>query len=86
MNRNKVISSAIIVILVIVMIVGNRFFFGVKKDINVFTAFFAVPGVELSKDNDIRNIIADKTGTMVLETWLHGQSAQDAVAMYIASG
>ena len=86
MNRNKVISSAIIVILVIVMIAGNRFFFGVKKDINVFTAFFAVPGVELSKDNDIRNIIADKTGTMVLETWLHGQSAQDAVAMYIASG
>lgn len=80
------ISSAIIVILVIVMIAGNRFFFGVKKDINVFTAFFAVPGVELSKDNDIRNIIADKTGTMVLETWLHGQSAQDAVAMYIASG
>ena len=46
---------------------------GVKE----FTAFFAVPGSE---------IIADKTGVKVKETWLTGQTAEEAVGMMITGG
>ena len=44
---------------------------GVKE----FTAFFAVPGSEINDDNEIQQIIADKTGVKVKETWLTGQTA-----------
>ena len=37
---------------------------GVKE----FTAFFAVPGSEINDDNEIQQIIADKTGVKVKET------------------
>lgn len=37
---------------------------GVKE----FTAFFAVPGAEINDDNEIQQIIAEKTGVKVKET------------------
>ena len=52
---------------------------GVKE----FTAFFAVPGSEI---NEIQQIIADKTGVKVKETWLTGQTAEEAVGMMITGG
>ena len=55
---------------------------GVKE----FTAFFAVPGSELNDDNEIQQIIADKTGVKVKETWLTGQTAEEAVGMMITGG
>ena len=50
------------------------------------TAFFAVPGSEINDDNEIQQIIADKTGVKVKETWLTGQTAEEAVGMMITGG
>ena len=55
---------------------------GVKE----FTAFFAVPGSEINDGNEIQQIIADKTGVKVKETWLTGQTAEEAVGMMITGG
>ena len=55
---------------------------GVKE----FTAFFAVPSSEINDDNEIQQIIADKTGVKVKETWLTGQTAEEAVGMMITGG
>ena len=51
-----------------------------------FTAFFAVPGAEINDDNEIQQIIAEKTGVKVDETWLTGQTASEAVGTLIAGG
>ena len=55
---------------------------GIKE----FTAFFAVPGAEINDDNEIQQIIAEKTGAKVDETWLTGQTASEAVGTLIAGG
>ena len=55
---------------------------GVKE----FTAFFAVPNPEINDDNEIQQIIAEKTGAKVKETWLTGQTAEEAVGTLIAGG
>lgn len=55
---------------------------GVKE----FTAFFAVPGSEINNDNEIQQKIADITGAKVKETWLTGQTAEEAVGTLIAGG
>lgn len=44
-----------------------------KKEIRVYTSFFGARGNEISKDNDIQQIIAEKTGAMCQETWLREQ-------------
>lgn len=52
-----------------------------------FTAFFAVPaGTEINDDNEIQQKIAEITGVKVKETWLTGQTAQEAVGTLIAGG
>ena len=55
---------------------------GVKE----FTAFFAVPGSEINDDNEVQELIAEKTGVKVKETWLTGQTAEEAVGTLIAGG
>ena len=47
---------------------STPFDFG-KKDIREFTAYFDMNGTELPADNDIQNIIAEKTGVICHETW-----------------
>lgn len=55
-------------------------------EVKEFTAFFAVPGSEINDDNEIQQMIAEKTGVKVKETWLTGQTAQEAVGTLIAGG
>ena len=55
---------------------------GVKE----FTAFFAVPGTEINDDNEIEQKIAEITGAKCKETWLTGQTAEEAVGMMITGG
>ena len=86
MDRKKIIAIILALLAVAVLAFGNGIFDGRKAEIKEFTAFYAVPGMELNKDNEIQNIIAEKTGVRVTESWLHGQTAQDAVAMFIATG
>lgn len=56
------------------------------QKIKEFTAFFDREGIELNKDNEIQQIIAEKIGAKCKETWLTGQTAEEAVGMLIASG
>ena len=55
---------------------------GVKE----FTAVFAVPGTEINDDNEIQQKIAEITGAKCKETWLTGQTAEEAVGTMIAGG
>lgn len=54
--------------------------------IREYTAFFAVPGSEINDDNEVQQIIAEKTGAKVKETWLTGQTAAEAIGTMIAGG
>lgn len=56
------------------------------ESIKEFTAFFAVPGSEINDDNEIQQKIAEITGAKVKETWLTGQTAEEAVGTLIAGG
>ncbi len=57
-----------------------------KKEIKEFTAFFDVPGHVLDEENDVKNQIAQITGAKCQEIWLVGDTADNAIASYIASG
>ncbi len=57
---------------------------GGDGSVKEFTAFFAVPGSEINDDNEIQQIIAEKTGVKVKETWLTGQTAEEAIGTIIA--
>ena len=50
-----------------------------------FTMFSAMPGSEINDGNDVQELIAQKTGVRVKETWLTGQEAAEAVGTMIAS-
>lgn len=60
---------------------------GKEQEINHFTGFFPIPGSSLPEDNDIRQLIAEKTNAECEEIWLaSGETAEEAIASYIASG
>ena len=55
-------------------------------DIKEFDMFIAMPGTEINDDNEIQQIIAEKTGVKVKETWLTGQTDAEAIGTIIAGG
>lgn len=55
-------------------------------EVKEFTAFHAVPGTEISDDNEVQKIIADKIGAKCKDTWLTGQTAAEAMGVMIAGG
>lgn len=55
-------------------------------EITEFSMFIAMPDAEINDDNEIQQIIAEKTGVKVKETWLTGQTDAEAIGMIIASG
>jgi len=55
-------------------------------EITDFTMFAAMPSSEINDGNEIQEIIAEKTGVRVKETWLTGQTAEEAVGSILASG
>ena len=59
---------------------------GDGKEIVDFTMFAAMAGKEKNDGNDIMELIAEKTGVRVKETWLTGQDAGEAIGSIIASG
>nr|MCR5734110.1 sugar ABC transporter substrate-binding protein [Lachnospiraceae bacterium] len=55
-------------------------------DVAEFTMFITMPGSEINDDNEIAQMIADKWGVKVKETWLTGQTASEATGTLIAGG
>ena len=55
-------------------------------EVSEFTMFITMPGSEINDDNEIAQMIADKWGVKVKETWLTGQTAEEATGTLIAGG
>ncbi len=53
-------------------------------EITDFTFFITMPGSEINDDNEIAQLIAEKYGVKVKETWLTGQTASEATGTLIA--
>ena len=56
------------------------------QEITEFSYFITMPGSEINDDNEIAQIIAEKTGVKVKETWLTAQTAAEATGTLIAGG
>lgn len=59
---------------------------GGSGEVTDFTMFITMPGSEINSDNEIADMIADKWGVKVKETWLTGQTASEATGTLVASG
>ena len=59
---------------------------GGKSKIVDMTMFAAMAGKEKDENNEIKELIAEKTGVRVKESWLTGQTAGEAIGSIIASG
>ena len=55
-------------------------------EVTDFTMFITMPGSEINSDNEIAQMIADRWGVKIKETWLTGQTAAEATGTLIASG
>ena len=55
-------------------------------EVKDFTMFITMYDAELNDDNEIAQMIADKWGVRVKETWLTGQTAEEATGTLIAGG
>lgn len=77
-----VLSAAVLCGLWAVRMAGG----GKNNKVKEFTAFFDVSGIETDEDNEIMELIAQKIGARCREQWLVGNSSEEAVASFIASG
>ena len=55
------------------------------KEIKNFDMFIAMPGTELNENNAAQEKLAEITGVKVKETWLTGQSAEEAIGVMVAA-
>ncbi|MCM1570126.1 MAG: sugar ABC transporter substrate-binding protein [Roseburia sp.] len=55
-------------------------------EVTDFTMFITMPGSEINDDNEIAQMIAEKWGVKIKETWLTGQTAAEATGTLIAGG
>ena len=91
MRRKKIVSMLLVTTMAATLFAGCGNDSGKKGGTETgsakeFDAFFAVPGSEMNDDNEIQKIIEEKTGVRVNETWLTGQSADEAIGTMIAGG
>ena len=56
-----------------------------QEKYKTFTMFATMTGTEISDDNEVQKIIAEKTGVKVKESWLAGQDPAEAVGTMLAS-
>lgn len=50
-----------------------------EKEISKFTGFYCARSTPIDKDNEIRNIIAEKTGCILYEEWVEDQADIDKI-------
>lgn len=85
--KKRVFSVLTVLFLLVFVMVGIRIQNSrTHKNIRNYTAFFNVPGQSRDAGNEIKEIIAEKIGAQCEEIWLMGQTADEAISSYIASG
>ena len=84
--KKRLVSAAVTVALFIGLIAGVTFQSSDKKEIKHFTAFFPTEGNSLEYGNIMKAKIAEVTGAECEELWLSGQTKEQALNSYIASG
>ena len=52
-----------------------------EDEISDFTMFITMPGSEINDDNEIAQMIGEKWGVRIKETWLTGQTASEATGL-----
>ena len=57
-----------------------------EDEVLEMTMFACMSGTEINDGNEIQELIAERTGVKVKETWLTGQTASEAIGSIIASG
>lgn len=57
-----------------------------EPEYKTFSMFIAMPGTELNEDNVVREKIAEITGVKLEETYLTGQTSEEAIGVMVASG
>ena len=81
------IALALVAVAALGLYAGNNKDTKKAKEIKEFTAFFDTPNeVVREENNEIKELIAQKLGAKCQEIWLVGQTADEAIASYIASG
>lgn len=85
MKRKKMVALLLLTAMTTAAFAGTETVMA-DEEVKEFTAFFAVPGSEINDDNEIQQMIAQITGAKCKETWLTGQTAQEAVGTLIAGG
>ena len=53
-----------------------------EDEISDFTMFITMPGSEINDDNEIAQMIGEKWGVRIKETWLTGQTASEATGIH----
>jgi len=56
------------------------------KEIKEFSMFIAMPGSEINDDNVVQAKLAELYGAKIKETWLTGQTAEEAIGVMVAGG
>ena len=80
MRRKRIVSMLLVATMAATLFAGCGKKGGTETgSVKEFDAFFAVPGSEINDDNEIQKIIEEKTGVRVKETWLTGQTADEAI-------
>lgn len=85
--KKRYISCILIVLLCIGLLAGVTTERKISQESNIkkFTAFFDMKGEDRDSDNEIKQKIAEITGAECDETWISGQSKENAINYYIAN-
>src|SRR5690625_1006126 len=88
-NFRKIFVSLIVVLLVLSGCSSSKSKSEIETDpdgTKVFTAFFAVPGVETPEDSKLYRAVTEKIGARANVTWLTGQTAKERIGTLISGG
>lgn len=89
MKKNRIIVAVFAVLVLLCIFYGITSLHNLneeKEEIKEFTAYIAVPGDTIDKENRIVNKIAEKTGAKVSIEWLDGKTASERISGMITTG
>ena len=84
-KKTVLVMAGILTVLLAAVLIGQDKI-SRNQEIRHFTAFFSTEGTTIDSNNEIKGRIAELTGADCEEVWLVGQTKENALNGYIASG